>query len=166
MNRNLPLCCLLALLGSLAPTLGHAEMYKCVDGGHTTYSSSQLPGKNCKLLELDPLNTVAPTPPSTSRKPKPATSTSPGPEGFPRVDADTQKKRDDTRRKILETELANERRLLEEARQALAEGEAVRLGPERNNYQKFAERVQGLKDRVALHEKNVEALQKELASTK
>ena len=40
--------------------------------------------------------------------------------------------------------------------------EATRLGDERN-YQKYLDRVQGLKDNVALHEKNVEALNKELA---
>ena len=33
------------------------------------------------------------------------------------------------------------------------------------NYQKYLDRVQKLKDEVALHEKNVAALQKELSGT-
>lgn len=131
----------------------HAEIYKSVDAdGRVTYSN--IPSKGAAKLNLEPLTTVAPP------KPKAAT-----PAGFPKVDGETQKKRDDTRRKILEDELAAEEKLLAEAKRNLAEGEATRLGDERN-YQKYLDRVQGLKDEVALHEKNLEALRKELAATR
>ena len=130
----------------------HAEIYKLVDeNGRVTYSN--IPLKGAKKLNLEPISTIAPP------KPKPSAATPPD---FPRVDSETQKKRDDTRRGILEQELAAEQKLLEEAKKALTEGEAVRLGSERN-YQKYLDRVQGLKDNVTLHEKNIEALNKELA---
>lgn len=130
----------------------YADIYKRVDeNGHVTYSNAPLKGGK-KLY-------ISPIPESASPKSKPAAAT---PQNFPRVDAETQKKRDDSRRVILEQELAAEQKLLEEARKALAEGEAVRLGSERN-YQKYLDRVQGLKDEVTLHEKNVEALNKEIA---
>src|SRR3970040_368904 len=83
-----------------------AEIYKSVDeNGHVTYSST--PIKGGKKIILEPLPTMVP--PARAR----STAT---PEDFPRVDGETQKRRDDTRRKILEDELAAEQKLLEEAR--------------------------------------------------
>ncbi len=129
----------------------YADIYKLVDeNGRVTYSN--VPIKGAKKLNLEPISTIAPP------KPKPVAT----PQNFPRVDNETQKKRDVSRRDILEQELASEQKLLEEAKKALAEGEAVRLGSERN-YQKYLDRVQGLKDNVSLHEKNIEALNKEIA---
>lgn len=133
----------------------HAEIYMSVDeNGRKTYTN--FPQKGAKKLNLDP--------PSPMAAPKPRAPAA-TPPGFPRIDGETQKQRDGTRRTILEQELAAERNLLDEARKALAEGEATRLGDERN-YQKYLDRVQGLKDNVALHEKNVEALNKELAGVR
>ncbi|HUW49452.1 MAG TPA: DUF4124 domain-containing protein [Sulfuricella sp.] len=130
----------------------YADIYKRVDeNGHVTYSNA--PFKGARKLDISPIPASAPP------KLKPSAAT---PQNFPRVDGETQKKRDESRRGILEQELAAEQKLLEEARKALAEGEAVRLGGERN-YQKYLDRVQGLKDNVTLHEKNIEALNKEIA---
>ncbi len=133
----------------------HADIYMSVDeNGRKTYTN--FPKKGAKKLDLDP--------PSLMAAPKPRAQTA-TPPGFPRVDGETQKQRDGTRRSILEQELAAERILLDEARKTLAEGEATRLGDERN-YQKYLDRVQGLKDNVTRHEKNVEALNKELAGVR
>ena len=52
---------------------------------------------------------------------------------------------------------------LAEARKALSEGEATRMGGERN-YQRYLDRVQGLKDRVSQHERNIGALKQELSN--
>jgi hypothetical protein len=148
---------LVLLLGLLAAPAVHADIYKYVDeNGRVTYTNVN-PRKGAQKVHLEPINTV-PAP-----KPKaPAAA----PAGFPRVDDETQKRRDEVRRKILEDELAAEEKLLAESKQALSEGEAVRLGPERNNYQKYLDRVQQLKDTVTHHEKNVEALKKEIANLK
>ena len=129
-----------------------AEVFKSVDSnGRVTYSNT--PSKNADKIELEPLNTI------TGPKRKPSAT----PADFPKVDNDTQRKRDDLRRKILADELAAEQKQLVEAKKALLEGEAVRLGNERN-YQKYLDRVQKLKDDVTMHEKNVQALQKELGN--
>jgi hypothetical protein len=133
----------------------HAEIYMSVDeNGRKTYTN--FPKKGAKKLNLEPPSTIA------APKPRAPTTTPPG---FPRVDGETQKQRDGTRRSILEQELATERNLLDEARKALAEGESTRQGDERN-YQKVLDRVQPLKDNITLHEKNVDALNKELAGVK
>ncbi|MBZ0104131.1 MAG: DUF4124 domain-containing protein [Sulfuricella denitrificans] len=116
----------------LASTNAQSEIYKHVDPqGRVTYSN--VPMKGAIRLNLDPLTTV----------PAPRRSVStPSPAGFPRIDNDTQKKRDDTRRKILEEELSAEEQLLAEA----AKGKS--------------------RDEIELHEKNIAALKKELANLK
>ena len=83
----------------------------------------------------------------------------------PRVSEDTQKMRDDDRRRILDQELAEETKQLAQAKEQLASQEAVRNGNERN-YERFLERVQPYRDAVATHERNIEALQREIANLK
>jgi hypothetical protein len=90
----------------------------------------------------------------------------PSPAGFPKVDPATQKSRDDVRRKVLGDELATEERLLTEARAAYADGAPPALPEERANVDKYRERIARLRQAVGVHEKNVEALKKELASTR
>jgi septal ring factor EnvC (AmiA/AmiB activator) len=92
-------------------------------------------------------------------------ATTPTPAGFPRVDVATQKSRDDGRRKILQTELGAEQQFLKDAQQKLVEQEQVRNGDERN-FAKVTERLQPFKDRVDQHQKNIQALQKELSTLK
>lgn len=88
----------------------------------------------------------------------------PTPSNFPKVDSATQKGRDDVRRKVLTEELVTEQKLLDEARSVYANGAPAPTPDEQNMPQKYAERVVKLKQAVALHEKNIEALQKELAA--
>jgi hypothetical protein len=75
------------------------------------------------------------------------------------VQEDTQKARDGDRRHILEQELSGEQRSLDQARKDLAEQEAVRPGAADSR-----DRVAPYKDRVAQHERNIQAIQKELAN--
>ena len=79
------------------------------------------------------------------------------------MDDGTQKSRDTDRRRILEGELALEQSALEQAKKELATQETTRNGDERN-YQKVIDRVQKYKDTVALHARNVEAIQKEISN--
>ena len=149
---------LLALL-CLCPVLAQAEIYKAVDAdGHVTYSST--PIKGGKKIILEPLPTSVPSARSRSAA---------SPEDFPRVDDETQRGRDDTRRKILQDELSTEEKLLEEARQNLREGEQnpeVFRGQDGKTYRnvaKYQEKINLLNDRVEMHRKNIEALNTELS---
>ncbi|MEP6657874.1 MAG: hypothetical protein ABJC33_11610 [Betaproteobacteria bacterium] len=83
--------------------------------------------------------------------------------GFPRIDAETQKGRDDVRRRVLREELAAEEKLLAEARMSHADGAPAPLPEERANADKYRERIGRLRQAVVLHERNVEALKKEIA---
>lgn len=153
-HRALALACCL-----LAP-LAHADIFKCVEAdGHVTYTNSKpanTKARDCTLMTKEQSVTTVP-----SARPAGAKS-APSPTSFPRVDTGTQRARDNDRRTILETEMATERNLLDAARKELAEQEAVRQGDERN-YQKYLDRIQGYKDKVSLHERNIEALSKELS---
>jgi len=90
----------------------------------------------------------------------------PTPSGFPRVDPATQKGRDDLRRKVLTDELAAEEKLLAESRTAYADGAPVPLAEERADAEKYRARIARLRQSVAVHEKNIEALRKELGAIK
>ncbi len=96
-------------------------------------------------------------------RPAPKAST---PAGFPRVDPQTQKGRDGVRRKVLTDELAAEEKQLAEVRTAFADGAPVPLPEERADAEKYRARIARLRQSVAVHEKNVEALKKELAAVK
>lgn len=142
-----------------------ADIFKCVDDmGHTTYTNDK-PGamtKGCTLMSREqPVSTVS-SPPARKSS---ASSANPTPSTFPKVDDSTQKNRDGDRRKILEQELSNEEKLLDSAKKELVEQEGQRLGDEKN-YQKYLDRVQRYKDSVQLHERNIEAIRKEIANLK
>jgi hypothetical protein len=93
-------------------------------------------------------------------------SAQPSPAGFPRVDADTQKGRDEMRRKVLGEEVAAEEKLLAESRAAYNNGAPVATLEERANPQRYAERIAKLREAVRLHERNIELLRKELAGVR
>ncbi|UCH50336.1 MAG: DUF4124 domain-containing protein [Betaproteobacteria bacterium] len=102
-------------------------------------------------------------PPVSSDAPQRTESRRTEPPGrdFPTVDRETQRERDAERLRILEQELAAEQRRLAQARQELQEQESVRTGEERN-YQRFLDRVQPYQEAVETHERNVQALQREI----
>ncbi|MFV5212583.1 DUF4124 domain-containing protein [Azonexus caeni] len=141
---------LLILSLALAPlALSAQTIYKCTDAGGGVLISNSRVNKNCQAIVSEEHNTI-PAPRSAPRA-----AGNPTPAGFPRVQEDTQKARDGDRRLILEQELAGEQRKLEQARKELAEQEAVRTGNP-------AERTAPYRDRVAQHERNLQAIQKEL----
>jgi hypothetical protein len=157
---------ILLFLAWLLPAGAGAEIYECMEpsGGKLfTSDPKEAKAKGCKAMNLGPANTISGTKP----QPKSSTSSSatPSPKDFPKVDKDTQKQRDNDRRKLLEQELANEEKLLAQAKKELAEQEAQRLGSE-FNYQRVLNRLEPFKKKVALHENNVANLKRELNGTR
>ena len=143
-------------------TTAHADIYECVDAnGIKRFTNIKAEAKGCKVLNISVPNTVPA--PQAPQKGGGKASATPTPPSFPKVDADTQRQRDIDRRHILEQELANEERLLAQARKELDEQEAVRLGNERN-FQRVLERLEPYKKKVKLHEDNVASLKRELAA--
>ncbi len=193
-------------LGFATPVaIAQVQIWKHVDeSGRVTYSNR--PIKGAVLMELDPIPTLPmPVPrsalaaPAASTGEKPAAKTPAVATVTPRVlplptpanatvasvDPNTQKSRDDMRRRILEEELRTEERTLVEARERLREEQqnptliaAVRVAQQaqeptpaqqsemRAAIERASGRIRGLQASVAEHEKNVEALKKELGALK
>jgi hypothetical protein len=154
----------LLLAALLCSPLVRADIFKCVDeAGHVTYTNNKPSGKGCNTLARDQAVSSVPGSSRPLAPSSPSNGASSGSAGFPRVDSGTQKARDTDRRRILDEELAAEQRSLEGAQKLLAEQEAVRYGDERN-YQRVLDRLQPFKDKVQLHERNVEALKREIGN--
>ena len=140
-----------------------AEIWECVDGsGNKRFTNVKAEAGGCKPMNLPPVSTVPAPKPGAAKSSEARSAAS---ENFPKVDPATQQQRDTGRRKILEQELANEERLLDQAKKDLAEQESTRLGNERN-YQRVLERLEPYKKKVALHESNIANLRKEMSSLK
>ena len=149
------------------PFAAVAEIYKCIEpSGARLFTSDpkEAKAKGCEEMNLGPPNTISTAKPPAQPTSKPATAT-PTPKNFPKVDNNTQKQRDNERRRILEQELSNEQKLLAQAQKELAEQESIRLGSERN-YQRVLDRLEPYRKKVKLHEDNIANLNRELAGTK
>jgi hypothetical protein len=160
------------LAAFLLPQLAFAEIYKHVDAdGRITYSNVKI--KGAKKLALEPADTSFGTGAGNvdggEARRTPATRTA-TPANFPKVDASTQNQRDSKRKDILLSELDAERRALEEAKKAYAEGEAkpevykTKDGKTLRNVPKFEEKMKSLQAEVEAHQRNVELLEKEISS--
>jgi malonyl CoA-acyl carrier protein transacylase len=113
-------------------------------------------GKTCRVVQQSRVQVV----PAATPNAKPGARS---PTTFPKEDANARASAKARQREILEREMAQEEKLLAQARKDLAEQEAVRFGDERN-YARVLERLQPYKDKVELHEKNVDSLKRELAN--
>lgn len=137
-----------------------AEIYRYVDeNGQVTFTDVYR--KGAKRIELPGAPSSSP---ALTKSPARA-SRNPTPVDFPRIDAGTQKRRDDIRRQVLEDEIAGERSNADEARRQLALGERLQPG-ERATDATYLNRVKKLRTTVQQHEQNVASIQRELANLK
>jgi hypothetical protein len=110
-------------------------LYKCVDktSDSVLFTNQKVGGKKCTVMSQVSDSGVSS---------KPRSAATPTPADFPKVTDDTQRARDNNRRTILELEMANEQKFLEDARKT------------------------GDTSKAQLHERNVAALQKEIGNLK
>jgi hypothetical protein len=161
MVRSIRYLGLVAALVFVLAAPARGDTFKCIDAnGRATYTNmkEETKGKNCSVVMRE-ISVVPAVPPARSA------AANPSPAGFPKVDPATQKNRDGARRRILEEELSGEEKALAQAKTELTEQESIRTGDEKN-YQRVLDRLQKYKDEVERHEKNVEALKKELSNAK
>lgn len=129
-------------------------LYKCSsESGTPTYTNNREGYRNCIVVSRENSTAAVMAPSPTSK----AKTAAPSPVDFPRVSIDTQKSRDNDRMTILRQELAAEQKNLDEARKALSEQEVARVP---------ADKLQSWRDRIALHTRNLDALQRELGKIK
>lgn len=162
MRRLLVLVLFSAIAGPL-----RADIYECEEpGGTKRFTNIKAEAKGCKLLVVTPVVVSPPPPAGAAPKAPAAPRNSEAPrsaEGFPKVAPQVQQQRDLDRRKILEAELINEQKLLQDAKRELSEQENTRLGGERNPV-RMQERIEPYQRKVKLHEDNIANLQRELSN--
>jgi hypothetical protein len=148
---------LLLAVGLLAAWQARAqssEIWKCTDQrGRALYTSDkrETAGKKCELVSRE-VN-VVPAQKSAGKSPA----------GFPKESANDKAAAKSRQRDTLERELSQEESMLADAKSKLAEQETVRGGDEKN-YAKVLDRLKPYKDAVEVHEKNVDALKRELGN--
>lgn len=157
---------LFLLTGLLGVTPVHAQdIFECVDAQGRKSFTNTSENKGCKRLNVQPIATVpAPRVPMASNGSNPIRpAVDQRSAGFPRVEAETQRARDNDRKRILEDELKAEEDRLTRLRSEFNNGQPERNGDETRNYARYQERVARMQEDIQRSESNVAALRRELA---
>jgi septal ring factor EnvC (AmiA/AmiB activator) len=117
---------------------------------HVTNLKEDTAGKECRIVQQTRVTVV----PAAKVK---------SPAGFPKESPSDRVASKSRQRDTLEQELTQEESMLGDARKKLSEQEAVRSGDEKN-YSRVLERLKPYQDTVEVHEKNVDALKRELSN--
>lgn len=142
---------------ALAQEQAQTTIWSCKDKDgrtHVTNLREDTVGKSCKVVVQQRV-TVVPAPSGAKQARMDARP--------PRETQADRAQSKDRQRSILENELAEEQKALGRAKEELAEQASVRAGDERSNA-RVQERLQKYKDNVEVHEKNIEALRRELSN--
>jgi hypothetical protein len=143
-------------LATAAPAFAQTRMetiWSCKDTSgrtHVTNLKEDTAGKDCRIVQQQRVTVVPAAKPSAK-----------SPAGFPKESSSDRASSKAKQRETIEKELSQEQSMLSDARKKLAEQEAIRTGGEKN-YARVLERLKPYKDTVEVHEKNVEALKREL----
>lgn len=160
------------LIAFIFPLASQAQIYKHVDAdGRITYSNVKI--KGAKKIYIEPADTSFGTQSGEETNTKP-TSKKGTPKSFPKVDANTQKNRDNSRKQILQTELASEKTALANAKKAYDEGASnPEVFRKKNadgssstfrNVKKYQDKLKKLQASVDVHQRNIELLEKEIGN--
>ena len=147
---------LVLALGLGLGTVASAQLetiWNCKDsGGRTSVTNlkEDTVGKDCRIVHQQRVTVVPATKPGAK-----------SPAGFPKESASDRVASKAKQRETIERELNQEQGMLSDARQKLSEQEGVRGGEEKN-YARVLERLKPYQDTVEVHQKNVEALKREL----
>ena len=125
------------------------DLYKCQTNGAMSYFSGPPSGNTSNTTTRKSASTSSPSPPRAT------------PSSFPRVDSNTQRERDDVRKRVLTEELATEVRMMVESEVAMKVGSPP-LPDESLTSPKYLDRQAKLRNTVDNHNRNIQALNKEL----
>jgi len=141
-------------LAAGSPAFAQTEtIWSCKDSaGRTSVTNlkEDTVGKDCRIVQQQRVTVV----PAAKNK---------SPAGFPKESALDRVASKAKQRDTLDQELTQEESMLADARKKLSEQEAIRSGDEKN-YARVLERLKPYQDTVEVHEKNVEALKRELTN--
>ena len=147
----------IAVLFALVVPAAHAEPWLCTDEHGVksyNYEPESAKRKNCVHKPIPSGNVWR-------KSPRHSETEGRSPD-FPSVDARTQKHRDADRRRILERELAEEKKALAEAMKQLEEQR--RESSNAKDLARLEEKLKPYQDRVRVHLTNISNLEKELGA--
>ena len=138
-----------------SPAIAQVEtIWNCKDANGRTQLTNlkeDTVGKDCRIVQQQRVTVV------------PAKSAAKSTAGFPKESASDRQSAKAKQKDTIEKELTQEQSMLAEARKKLSEQEAIRSGDEKN-YARVLERLKPYQDTVEVHEKNVDALKRELSN--
>jgi predicted lipid-binding transport protein (Tim44 family) len=152
-----------ALVGSLASSAAVAQdrLYRC---GTLYTNADKSADPACIRINMDRITVVPAQPqeskPAAQAKPVAAQSSS---RAATRVSSLAQTQKDSDSRQILEAEWRKTRQRLQDLQSEYNQGEPERLGSERNNPQKYLDRVAALQSSIARLEADLTGIRRELA---
>ena len=142
-------------LAAAGPACAQVEtLWNCRDKeGRTTLTNQKADtvGKECRAVQQERVTVV------------PANKGTKSPANFPRESTSERLAAKGKQRETLENELTQEEAMLSDARKKLTEQEGIRTGDEKN-YARVLERLKPYQDTVEVHQKNVEALKREIGN--
>ncbi len=163
-----------AVLTASSAASAQGAIYRCTNSSGVVEYGNAAPvkGQKCQKIALPAITTV-PAGPKVAKKASKSKAPAAGARSadnesaasFPKVTPTAQTKRDNDRKRILKEELGREEKRLAVLRKEYKNGEPDRRGNERN-YQRYLDRVEKMKADIARVEGNVDALRRELASSK
>lgn len=149
LSRSAWLLTLSALTFAASHTaLAQGGIYRCVKDGQVSFTNVSEESRGCKKVS----EARAP------RSAKPNASDQVAEMSFPKVDAKTQQKRDESRDTIIRRELTEQKKNLEELSEKLAHFEIIKG----DDQQKQIERFKALNEERRSREKNIAELEKQL----
>jgi len=137
-------------------------IWSCKDSNgrtHVTNLKEDTVGKGCRIVQQQRVTVV----PAATKPAAKSAAKSPSPAAFPKESAADRVASKAKQRETIERELFQEQGMLADARKKLSEQEAIRGGDEKN-YATVLERLKPYQDTVEVHQKNVEALTRELTN--
>jgi hypothetical protein len=157
-------------LAAAGPAVGQQTQIKtiwnCKDAaGKTMFTSEKADtvGKECRVVSEERVSVVPPPASVGTARAGPTNATTKSPASFPRETPSDRAASKAKQRDTIAKELSQEEAMLADARKKLADQEAIRTGDEKN-YARVLERLKPYRDTVEVHEKNVEALKRELTN--
>lgn len=149
---------------SAVPAVAQERVWRC--GNEYTNNEAVARQRGCKVMEGGNVTIVQGTRPTPTAAPQASgggsTPAARSPAGSPRVDGAEQRARDSDARAVLENELRKAEARQAELLKEYNNGEPEKQGSESRNYQKYLDRVAGMKAEIARNENDIAGLRREI----
>ncbi len=158
-------CLVYVLLSPFISTPATAQVFRCAGVSGTTpeyiNNAKEAQQRGCKTMEGGNVTVVQGTPASKSAVRVASSNTSGS--GSRNDGGPEQKARDSDSRIILESELKKTETKLAEQQKEYNNGEVEKQGIEGRNYQRYLDRVAGLKEGIARNQSDIAGLKREIS---